>query len=81
MMATARPSSTTATGSGGVASSTACGRCITPMKAVRGLACANWSQKQADWLHAHVKAFEFSGTVLELVVPDNLKSAVRKTHR
>ena len=42
---------------------------------------ASWSQKQADWLNAHVKAFEFFGGVPELVVPDNLKSAVRKTHR
>jgi transposase len=44
-------------------------------------ACASWSQQQADWLNAHVKAFEFFGGVPELVVPDNLKSAVRKTHR
>jgi len=44
-------------------------------------ACASWTQKQADWLNAHVKAFEFFGGVPELVVPDNLKSAVRKTHR
>ena len=44
-------------------------------------ACASWSQQQADWLHAHVKAFEYFGGVPELVVPDNLKSAVRKTHR
>jgi transposase len=44
-------------------------------------ACASWSQNQADWLHAHVQAFEFLGGVPELVVPDNLKSAVRKTHR
>jgi len=44
-------------------------------------ACASWSQKQADWLHAHVKAFEYFGGVPELVVPDNLKSAVRKVHR
>ena len=44
-------------------------------------ACASWGQKQADWLHAHVKAFEFFGGVPELVVPDNLKSAVHKTHR
>lgn len=44
-------------------------------------ACANWSQKQQDWLSAHVQAFEFFGGVPELVVPDNLKSAVRKTHR
>ncbi|MEX2489921.1 MAG: IS21 family transposase [Pseudomonadales bacterium] len=44
-------------------------------------ACASWSQKQPDWLSAHVQAFEFFGGVPELVVPDNLKSAVRKTHR
>ncbi|MEX2489702.1 MAG: IS21 family transposase [Pseudomonadales bacterium] len=44
-------------------------------------ACASWSQKQEDWLNAHVKAFTFFGGVPELVVPDNLKSAVRKTHR
>jgi transposase len=44
-------------------------------------ACASWSQQQADWLNAHVKAFEYFGGVPELVVPDNLKSAVRKTHR
>lgn len=44
-------------------------------------ACASWSQNKADWLQAHVKAFEFFGGVPELVVPDNLKSAVTKTHR
>jgi transposase len=44
-------------------------------------ACANWSQKQEDWLNAHVQAFEFLGGIPEVVVPDNLKSAVRKTHR
>jgi len=44
-------------------------------------ACASWSQKQADWLQAHVKAFAYFGGVPELIVPDNLKSAVRKTHR
>jgi transposase len=44
-------------------------------------ACASWSQKQEDWLNAHVQAFEFLGGVPEVVVPDNLKSAVRKTHR
>lgn len=44
-------------------------------------ACASWSQKQEDWLNAHVQAFEYLGGVPEVVVPDNLKSAVRKTHR
>ena len=44
-------------------------------------ACASWTQGQADWLQAHVKAFEYFGGVPQLVVPDNLKSAVCKTHR
>ena len=44
-------------------------------------ACASWSQGQADWLNAHVQAFQFYGGIPEIVVPDNLKSAVRKTHR
>lgn len=44
-------------------------------------ACASKSQKQVDWINAHVKAFDFFGGVPELVVPDNLKSAVLKTHR
>ncbi len=44
-------------------------------------ACASWSQNQVDWLQAHVKAFEFFGGVPEMVIPDNLKSAVLKTHR
>jgi len=44
-------------------------------------ACAGWSQNQADWLKAHVQAFEFFGGVPEVVVPDNLKSGVKKTHR
>lgn len=44
-------------------------------------ACASKSQNQADWINAHVKAFDFYGGVPELVIPDNLKSAVTKTHR
>lgn len=44
-------------------------------------ACASWSQQQEDWLNAHAQAFTFFGGVTQLVVPDNLKSAVRKTHR
>ena len=44
-------------------------------------ACATWTQGKADWLNAHVKAFEFFGGVPEIVVPDNLKSAVSKAHR
>jgi transposase len=44
-------------------------------------ACASRSQQQADWINAHVKAFEFFGGIPELIIPDNLKSAVLKTHR
>lgn len=36
------------------------------------------SQKIADWIDCHVKAFEFYGGVPAQVVPDNLKSAVIK---
>ena len=44
-------------------------------------ACASKSQQQADWIKAHVKAFEFFGGVPELLIPDNLKSGVVKPHR
>ena len=40
-------------------------------------ACASWSQKQADWLNAHVKAFEYFSGVPELVVQDNILSGHR----
>lgn len=36
------------------------------------------SQKIADWINCHVKAFEFFGGVTQQVVPDNLKSAIIK---
>jgi len=36
------------------------------------------SQKVADWIECHVKAFEFFGGVTQQVVPDNLKSAIIK---
>ena len=42
---------------------------------------ATWTQQLPDWLQSHVRAFEFFGGVPEVVVPDNLKSAVHKTHR
>jgi transposase len=44
-------------------------------------ACASWRQTQQDWIEAHIKAFAFYGGVTELLVPDNLKSAVTKSHR
>lgn len=39
---------------------------------------ASWSQKLPDFITSHVNAFRFFEGVPELVVPDNLKSAVNK---
>tara|TARA_R110002153_G_scaffold172540_1_gene325403 strand:- start:749 stop:2305 length:1557 start_codon:yes stop_codon:yes gene_type:complete len=41
---------------------------------------AGRSQKQEDWIMAHVRAFNYIGGVPRLLVPDNLKSAVTKAH-
>lgn len=42
---------------------------------------ATRTQTKADWLQSHVNAFEFFGGVPEILVPDNLKSAVTKACR
>ena len=42
---------------------------------------ATRSQKLADWTGSHVRAFEFLGGVPELIIPDNLRSAVTKACR
>jgi transposase len=49
------------------------------------LGCSNYSfvwasasQKLEDWIEAHVKMFEFFGGCPQVIVPDNLKSAVTK---
>ena len=34
---------------------------------------ATWTQGLADWIGAHMRAFEFLGGVPEIVVPDNLE--------
>lgn len=39
------------------------------------------SQGLADWIGAHVRAFQFFGGVPEVLVPDNLASGVTKTCR
>ena len=44
-------------------------------------AMASWTQRKADWIDAHVKAFEFFGGVPEIIVPDQLRSAVSKPCR
>lgn len=38
---------------------------------------ATWSQALPDWIASHVRAFAFFGGTPELVVPDNLKAAVK----
>lgn len=42
---------------------------------------ATLSQGLSDWLGSHTRAFQFFGGVPEIVVPDNLKSAVSKPCR
>jgi len=42
---------------------------------------AVWTQQLPDWIMSHVRAFEFFNGVPEMVVPDNLKSAVSKACR
>ena len=42
---------------------------------------ATATQGLADWIGAHMRAFEFMGGVPEIVVPDNLKSGVTKACR
>jgi transposase len=38
---------------------------------------ATWTQNLWDWIHSHVRAFEFLAGTSRLVVPDNLKSGVK----
>jgi transposase len=42
---------------------------------------ATWTQQLPDWLGSHVRAFNFFGGVPELLIPDNLRSAVPKACR
>lgn len=42
---------------------------------------ATESQKKSNWIESHVNAFEYFGGVPEILVPDNLKSAVTKACR
>lgn len=40
-----------------------------------------WSQQLRDWVSSHVRMFEHFGGVPQLVIPDNLKSGVKKASR
>ncbi len=42
---------------------------------------ATRSQKKADWIQSHINAFEFFGGTPQVLVPDNLKSAVTRACR
>lgn len=42
---------------------------------------ATWSQSLPDWIGSHVRAFEALGGVPQILVPDNLKAAVNRSHR
>jgi transposase len=41
---------------------------------------ATWTQSLPDWIGSHVRAFKFFGGLAEILVPDNLKSAVTNPH-
>ena len=42
---------------------------------------ASWSQQLPDWIDSHIHTFEFLGSVPALLVPDNLKSAIKRACR
>jgi len=42
---------------------------------------ATWTQQLPDWIGSHIRTFEFLGSVPALLVPDNLKSAIKKACR
>jgi transposase len=42
---------------------------------------ATWTQSLPDWIASHVRAFTFLGSAPSLLVPDNLKSAIKKACR
>ena len=42
---------------------------------------ATWTQALPDWIASHVRAFEFVDGSTELLIPDNLRSAVSRAHR
>jgi len=42
---------------------------------------ATWTQQLPDWIGSHVRAFDHFQCVSELLIPDNLRSAVTRAHR
>lgn len=41
---------------------------------------ATMTQQLPDWISSHVRAFEYFGGVTEIVIPDNLRTGVDKSH-
>jgi transposase len=42
---------------------------------------ATWSQKRPDWLGSHARALEYFRGAPAAIVPDNLRSGVKRSHR
>ncbi len=42
---------------------------------------ASWTQSLPDWIASHIRTFEYLGAVPALLVPDNLKSAIKHACR
>ena len=42
---------------------------------------ATWTQQLPDWIGSHVRPYGFLGGTSEVVVPDNLRSAITNAHR
>ena len=42
---------------------------------------ATWTQGLPDWIGSHLRTFHYLGGCPEILVPDNLRSAVTKAHR
>ena len=42
---------------------------------------ATWTQTLPDWIASHVRTFQFMGGSTELLIPDNLRSAVSRANR
>lgn len=42
---------------------------------------ATWTQQLSDWIASNVRMFEFFGGAAQILVPDNLKSAVTKADK
>ena len=42
---------------------------------------ATWTKTLPDWIASHGRAFQFMGGSTELLIPDNLRSAVSRAHR